>query len=199
MKLKLFSSFLLVLLLLFSTSCDDDLKYVGSDIQPGGDDVSLEVDTFLIKAKTISLNDSIYAWTLTGLLGKFDDSYLGSVKADYLSEFYCPDSAAFIKGYGDLTIDSVRLHVNFVRYTGDSLAPMGLSVYRVTSPLKNTFYTNINPADYCDMSDVLGQATYSINQAKRYKISSSLTVRSLIINLDNRVGEEFYDESKKRK
>lgn len=173
-------------------ACDDDLNSVGSNIQPGGDDINVEVDTFTVKVKTVSL-DSIYALSSTALLGKYEDEIFGSIQSDFLCEFTCPiDSIKFEKGT-DLTIDSVQIDLNFVNYSGDTLAPMGLSIYKVTSPLDKSYYTNVDPTKYCNMQEVLSQQTYSIAKASSYT-SNSTRVRTIVSNLDKKIGYDFYEE-----
>lgn len=172
-------------------SCDDDLNTVGSNIQPGGDDILVETDTFFIKARTVPL-DSIYAWSTNPLLGKYEDDIFGTIRADFLCEFNRPDSVQFLGE--DVKIDSVMISVTFIEYSGDTLAPMGLAAYELNSQLTNNFYTNVNPADYCDMSKVLGTGSYTIASATKYT-SNDIIMRTVRAIIPKSLGERFYQES----
>lgn len=189
MKIKSFILGLFTVLLFIS--CDDDLKTVGSNIQPEGDDILVETDTFFIKARTIPL-DSIYAWSTNPLLGKYEDEIFGTIQSDYLCEFNCPDSVRFLGE--DVKIDSVMVSVTFIEYSGDTLAPMGLAAYELNSTLTNNFYTNVDPAAYCDMSKVLGTGSYTITTASKYT-SNNVVMRTVRATIPNSLGERFYQES----
>lgn len=171
-------------------ACDDDLNNVGASIIPKGDEIEVAVDTFDVKIRTIKV-DSLYAWSTTGLLGKYEDDIFGSIKSDYMTEFYCYN-ASFLSD--EAIIDSVQLDIDFYYHYGDTLAPMGLSVYKLTNQLNGDFYTNIDPKKYCDMSQMLGQQIYTIAQTATSTTSSGLVIRTLTVDLNKKVGEEFYTE-----
>lgn len=197
------TSFLLLLASFFIISCDDDMNTIGSSIQPGGDIITIIADTFGVSSETILMGD-VYARSNDAVLGKYEDPFFGSIKAEYLFEFKAADSLNFKAEhlhylYIFQNIDSVQLTLTFTDYVGDSLAPMGVSAYKLTSPLKRDYYTNVNPADYCDMSNVLGQTTYAVYHTNRY--ISPITgayFRTLSIDFDTIIGKQFFEESKKK-
>ncbi len=185
--------FLGLLIISSIVACDDDLNSVGSGIQPGGDGIAVKTDTFDMQLKTV-LVDSIYAWSTASLLGEYEDEIFGTIKSDYLSEFYCPNGITFLGDSIDKTntvkIDSVQISINYIEFNGDTISPMGASIYKVTTNLTNNFYTNVDPKKYCDMQNMLGQQTYSIAGSKRY----SNGMRSVVVDLPSKVGEDFYHE-----
>lgn len=188
--MKLIAYFLaLVFTALLLLSCDDDLNKVGGSVLPEKDKIQVEADTFKVKVRTVEI-DSLYAWSTTGLLGKYEDDVFGSIKSDYMSEFYCYEGKFLSK---EARIDSVQLDIEFYYHYGDTLAPMGLSVYKLTNPLTGDFFTNINPSKYCDMTELLGQQIYSIAQTSKYT-SDDLVIRRLTVDLNKSLGEEFYKE-----
>jgi hypothetical protein len=191
---------LLILAITFSTitfvACDDDLTSLGSSIQPGGDDIFVGSDTINLTAVTRSFNDSVYARTIYGLLGEYSDLIFGNIKSDYLCEFYCAENSAFADPYKmGIIIDSVRLNTEFTYFTGDTVSPMGLSVYEVTKPLKAFFFTSVNPENYCDMQKLLGQSIFSIQDVPDTVISST-RIRTISTNLNLELGKRFYKEWK---
>ncbi|MDR1883131.1 MAG: DUF4270 domain-containing protein [Prevotella sp.] len=194
MKIK---TLLIPAIALFSmafVACDDDLNSLGSSIQPGGDDIFVGSDTLTIKAVTRSFGDSVYIHTVHGLLGEYTDPVFGKIKSDYLCEFYCAENITFKNpDKKTVDIDSVRLNTEFSYFTGDTVSPMGLSVYEVTKPLKAFFFTSVNPGDYCDMKKVLGQSIFSIQDVPDTIIGSTI-IRSISTSLDLELGKRFYKE-----
>jgi hypothetical protein len=185
MKIKsLFVAAVIALPLLF-IACNDDLNTLGGSIQPPSDTISVATDTVLLQARTTKL-DSIYARTTYGVLGKYEDDVFGTIKSDYLCQMYYPDDVVFKGKFKQ--IDSTQFVIDYVTFFGDSLAPMGLSVYQVTSPLEGNYYTNIDPAKYCDMSKVLASEAFTIHGSKR-----SGTARRVIADLGTDFGQSFYD------
>ncbi|GAB6012605.1 DUF4270 domain-containing protein [Viscerimonas tarda] len=191
--------FVLVLTAVFAVSCDDDVNSIGGDIQPGSDEILIITDTVNVSARTILMND-IYARSTSAILGKYEDPLFGTIKSEYLFEFKGADNLIFgniniRKENLFIDVDSVQLAVTFLEYTGDSLAPMGVSAYELTSPLKRDFYTNVDPRSYCNMTKPLGQKTYTIDQSKLYtSISTGESFRTLTIDVDTLIGRKFVNE-----
>ncbi|SBV95948.1 DUF4270 domain-containing protein [uncultured Dysgonomonas sp.] len=196
MKIKTLLILAITLSTLTFVACDDDLTSLGSSIQPGGDDIFVGSDTLSLTAVTRSFNDSVYARTVYGLLGEYTDPIFGKIKSDYLCEFYCAENSTFADPYKmGITIDSVRLNTEFTYFAGDTVSPMGLSVYEVTKPLKAFFFTSVNPENYCDMQKLLGQSIFSIQDVPDTVISST-RIRTISTNLNLELGQRFYNEWK---
>jgi len=195
MELKSLLGVLLISLVFAFSACDDDLNSVGSSIQSGGNQILVKADTAYVLAKTISLNDSVFARTTSGLLGRYNDDTYGNIKSDYLSEFYSrimPEDKIFQDNVEEL--DSIQFTMDFLTFAGDSLAPMGVSVYKVTTPLRSNFFTNINPSDYCDMSKPLGQKGYTVANAIKTYYNGTL-IRTVAVDIDMQLAQDLYDES----
>ncbi len=94
MKIKslfaIFSFFIFLTLI----SCDDDLNVIGGSIQSPSDTISVRVDTIPLEVRTVSV-DSVYARTIKGVLGKYDDETFGTIKSDYMCQFYFPEETKF--------------------------------------------------------------------------------------------------------
>lgn len=189
MRVSSLIGFLFFCSILFS-SCDDDLRSVGGNIQPGGDDVLLEVDSFNVSAKTVEMGN-IYVRNTTGLLGRYEDDTYGTVLSEYLTEFACPDSLYFRETFNK--VDSTKILVAFQTYVGDSIAPMGVSFYQLTKKLDKNYYTNVNPANYCDMSKLLASTSYTIRKTAYESTSSK--VRIIEANMGD-WGQKLYEATK---
>lgn len=166
MKIKSFFTLISFFTFLIFISCDDDMNSIGTSLQPPSDTISVMPDTIAIKARTISMLDSVYARTYQGILGKYEDDVFGTIKSDYLCQFYLPDDMKFVDNFE--AIDSVKFSIGFSDYKGDSLSPMGLSVYKVTSQLPEYFYTNADPSKYCDMKQTLANEAFTIAGSNSY-------------------------------
>lgn len=195
MKIKTLLSLAIAFFAVVFVACDDDLGQLGESIQPKDDDINAKGDTISLKAATYSFEDSVYARTVNGLLGEYIDPVFGKVKSDYMTELFCPDSMGFKNPNNKkITIDSVLLKTEFIDFTGDSVAPMGLSVYEVTEPLKAFFFTSVDPAKYTsNMSKLLGQNIFSIQDLPDTVISG-YHLRTISTQLNLSLGERFYKE-----
>lgn len=181
------------LFLIFS-SCGDSLTELGGNIYPPGDGVEFGVDSVYLTAKTVSMEDSIFARTIKGVLGEYDDPTFGKVKSDYMCQFYNPGKNSLYFKEGFISIDSVFFSVDFTTFYGDTTAQMGVSVYEVNRSLDRNFYTKFDPAEYYSKSDLLGQTAYSIAGVQKNKLpNSSVFQRLLSVDLGVGFGQRFYD------
>lgn len=163
MKIK-FLPIIAVLALAF-VACDDTLSDVGSSIQPSEDQLEVFTDTLGVGGKTV-LVDSIYARTYYGLLGTYTDKEYGTISSDYLCQYYCPKGLIDKEESLITSIDSMTLELRYAKkgsWVGNPDAPMGVTIYEVNKALAKDFYTNTNPAEYCDKSVNLGEVGYTIN------------------------------------
>ncbi|NLY25874.1 MAG: DUF4270 domain-containing protein [Bacteroidales bacterium] len=186
---------------ILTLSCNDTLDQVGFSIQPGKDRLTVGIDTLFMQARTVQV-DSIYAKTKYPVLGEYIDPVFGSVKSDYIGEFYFPQGAGFKTG---ATIDSVRVVVSYSTMMGDSLAPMELSVYEVTKSLEGVSnYTHNDPEAYADMSAPLGRevftgknSTYRTETYSSGYTSQEYKVYDINVKLPDELGEKFLNEYNK--
>ncbi len=186
-----FRSLLVALVLIAGllSGCNDDLNYVGGTIQPDGDKIDVQVDSFMMTASTVKI-DSIYAKTSSGYLGHFYDPQFGDYKADFICQFYCKEGYTFAKEPIDGKIDSVEFVILFDSYIGDSLSPMKAEVFPVVKSLDRNYYTNIQPESYCDMQNSLGGQAYTIYDAVNATKSDTIRIR-----LKDELGQRIYDET----
>ena len=183
--------------------CNDELNLVGPSIQPESDQLIVYADTFELKANTF-LVDSIYSRTTRALLGNFEEDLFGTQKADYMCQFYCPEDFNFKHTPIDNKIDSSEFRIVYYSALGDSLAPMNAQLYQLNETLPKEFYTNIDPNKYYSKSDLLAEKMYS-----SYDMSLSDSIKaviaanhgkyplSIVMDLPNQFGQNFYEQSEK--
>jgi hypothetical protein len=183
-------------------ACDDTISNVGIGTQPDRDKISV-YDTIISieSARTVKL-DSIYVKTVKGFVGNFYDPDYGDIKAGFICQYYpslaFADSGVIKNGAGK-EIDSVRLHLYYTSFFGDSLAPMEVSVYPVIKkPVDENYYTNINPADYCDLSKAWARKSYTARDLNVSDSMNSLSTyyKNISIQLPIEWGQQLYDSYK---
>ena len=198
MKIKQHLIAILCLGILILSGCDDNASLVGGMIVPDSDKITVYADTFQIQASTIK-RDSLFAKTTNGLLGEYYDPLYGRLKADYLCQFYCEDNFQFYKTPYNNKIDSIYLTLYYMTI-GDPNTPMQIQVFPVNKPLDKVYYTNVDPADYCDLTNELGSLVYTgFGGAIIDSVASSSGTyyyyRKLEIHLPLELGQNIYDET----
>jgi len=180
--------------------CDDGMNLVGNVLIPDNDKITVYADTFHIKASTIR-RDSLFAKTTNGLVGEYFDPLYGRLKSDYLCQFYCEDNFRFYKTPNGNKIDSIYLTLDYIErmVIGNPDIPMQIQVFPVTQPLDKVYYSNVDPADYCDLKNELGSLVYTASNGiaiDSFTTSSSkYYVKRLEILLPHELGQKFYDET----
>lgn len=198
MKLQTLYKLLFVFTILVFMSCNDTIDKLGFTIQPGNDRVTVGTDTLILTSRTVKV-DSVYSKTKYPILGEYIDPVFGTVRSDYVGEFYYPETMSFKQG---AEIDSVMLTISYTSILGDSLAPMQLAVYKVKERLpRGNRYTNFDPTPKVDMSAPLGKQIFTgRNNTYRTEIYQSGTAYEEIkiyeINtaLPKSIGQSFLDE-----
>ncbi|MDR1783990.1 MAG: DUF4270 domain-containing protein [Dysgonamonadaceae bacterium] len=189
--------FLLLILAHLIISCEDDYSKIGVSIQPDENRINIFDTTVTITTETVKM-DSVYAKTVNGFLGDYYDPAYGSVKAGYVCQFYPSVGITYPDSVIDGKIDSVILQISYYTCFGDSLTPMEASVYKVNKPLVKTYYTNSNPAEFCDMTKPFAKYGYT---ARNLSVSDSLLQATsylhwISIPLDKQFGQAYFEQYK---
>lgn len=201
MKLQTISKILFLIAAVVLMSCNDTLDKLGFTIQPDNDRITVGADTLILTSKTVKV-DSVFSKTKYPILGEYIDPVFGTVRSDYVGEFYYPDIMSF---KDDAEIDSVMLTVSYTSILGDSLSPMQLAVYKVKDRLpRGKNYTNFDPRPLVDMTEPLGRQIFTgRNNTYRTEIYQSGTsyqeIKIYEINtmLPKSIGQSFLDEYRK--
>ncbi|MDR2956139.1 MAG: DUF4270 domain-containing protein [Prevotella sp.] len=182
------------LAVVYFIACSDNLSELGGTIQPDGDGIFVGTETVRLTAETVSYKDSVYARTVYGILGEYIDPVVGRTKSDYMCEFYCPENMSFDDD--DCKIDSVYLETQFIYYTGDTVAPMGVEVYAVKESLQPFFFTSVNPKKYIgENPELYGRTTFTVQDTPD-TIMSSVRYRRISTRLKTSLGEMLYGKWK---
>jgi len=181
------------------SGCDINSSFVGNVITPKEDFITAYLDTFQITATTVK-KDSIFAKTTFGFLGQYMDPLYGRLNADFLCQFYCEEEFQFKKTPYHNEIDSIYVALYYYE-TGDLNSPFEFQIFPVTKPLDKVYYTNADPADYCDLNNLWGSQVYSaasgVLRDSLWDASSASYIyyRSIEILLPKELGQKIYEET----
>lgn len=203
MKLKtIYRILTITFVTILTVSCNDTLDKIGFSIQPDIDRLTVGIDTLHLQARTVQV-DSMFGKTNYPVLGEYADPVFGSIKSDYIAEFYLSKNMGFKDG---AIIDSVRVEVIYSQLMGDTIAPMKLSVYKVINSLKGSDdFTNVDPTKFSDMTAPLGEQSFtganSTYRIKTYTAEDYSTVNYrefyVSVKLPETIGETFLSEYNK--
>ena len=203
MKKKSLLYYILALWPAFFVACNDTLDGIGTTIQPSNDKLVVGTDTLQLSSKTVDV-EKVFSKTKYPVLGEYIDPVFGTIRANYVGEFYYPEGTAF-KSLKDIAIESVRLTISYLSIIGDSVAPMTVEVYKINKQLpKNQDYTRFNASQYADMSAPLGEQTFSgKNSTSHFETDYSgttprkITVYDINVELPETIGTDFLAEYRK--
>lgn len=166
------------------------------NVLPSEDIISLKTDTFHIDADTVKV-DRIPLKNASNvlLLGFYTDSVYGRTDAEILTQLNCPTDWSFSP---DTVAGSVKL-VLLLKYDYSSIVlsdsndvvtisayEMNLATLDLPSPSATTYYSDIDPALYCDKTDTLGVFKDTIenikNNGSAIEIPLSNTLRDKLIS-----------------
>ena len=122
----------------------------------------IEDSSFVITGHSVR-NDRVQMRTTSKMLGSLQADGYGSLSAEAVT-MWMPAMHIDTTGIKPEWIDSCRLMLNLPYrngFTGNPLAPMRLSVYRLNRPLPSPIYSDFDPTDYYDEEDLLASDSYS--------------------------------------
>lgn len=150
-------------------SCEDNSN-VGNSLS--NTDVSVIADSsFTVTGSSVAI-PRVKARTSSQLVGEIKADNYGSLSSGVVTEMM-PVGNIVSDGVTEETIDRVRL-VMYTRaesgFTGDSIVPMQLSVYKLNKTLPNPIYSDFDPKDYYDESAPLATATYTTSDMDKSSV-----------------------------
>jgi len=159
----------------------------------------IEDSSFVITGHSV-LNDRVQMRTSTKMLGALSAAGFGTIKAEAVT-MWMPSMNIDTAGIKPANIDSCRLILKLPYtngFTGDSVAPMRLNVYRLNKPLPNPIYSDFDPAGYYDSSDLLASEAYSpcsgtVQTLESYVTGTLVmdTVRTISIPVPTQLGRDL--------
>ena len=158
--MKQFINVLLALsALLCMIACTDET--IGVSITDSVSSI-IEDSSFVITGQSVR-NDRVQMRTSTKMLGSLHADGFGTLTAEAVT-MWMPAVSLDTTGVSAELIDSCRLKLripNSNGFTGDSLAPMRLDVYRLNKALPTPIYSDFDPTGYYDSNDLLASESYS--------------------------------------
>ncbi len=179
-------------MLMLAASCNDETSTVGTSLVT--DEVEIIVDsTFTVTGRTVS-NSSVQSRTITQLLGRLNAREYGSFSSDVVTQ-YLPSFGVDTTGVTANEIDSVQmvLLMEADGFTGDSIVPMGINVYKLDRQLPSPIFSNFDPTDYYSESGLMGSAVYTAANNSFYN-TAGVALRSIYIDLPLSFGREIYQK-----
>ena len=140
----------LVIAALTFAACDDTTEGIGGSITNKIDNINISNSTFNVTTKSI-VADSVLSRNNTGLIGKMKDPETGNyVKGDYMTQLgvlpiFSVDTLDIKKANnGSIEADSCYLLVSYNASYGDTIAPMKVTAYEMTEPMREDqeYYSN---------------------------------------------------------
>lgn len=140
----------LVIAALTFAACDDTTEGIGGSITNKIDNINISNSAFNVTTKSI-VADSVLSRNNTGLIGKMKDPETGNyVKGDYMTQLgvlptFSVDTLDIKKANNDsIEADSCYLLVSYNASYGDTIAPMKVTAYEMTEPMREDqeYYSN---------------------------------------------------------
>ena len=164
----------------------------------------IEDSSFVITGHSVR-NDRVQMRTSTKMLGVIHADGFGDLAAEAVTS-WMPAISIDTAGTSAEWIDSCRLKLRLPYrngFTGDSLAPMRLDVYRLNKPLPSPIYSDFDPTGYYDSSDLLASESYSpssgwMEVATSYESGTAAydTVRVISVPMPTQLGRELFNTYK---
>ncbi len=159
-------------------ACDDDVSPIGGSITKGEATISIDTTLFDLKATPV-VNDRYDARSGALMLGCIDVPEYGRLDCSFVTRLMCVTSLPAADTIPQERVDSciLRLGMGKYNFTGDSLAPQQLSVYKLTKQLPSDISNDFVPVpgEYYDPSSPLGKKTFT---------ASNMGVEDSLINTD---------------
>ncbi len=157
--------------------------------------VIIEDSSFTITGNSV-YNAKVQSRTITQLLGRISDNAYGNLSSEIVTQLM-PALALDTTRVTVNTIDSCKLMLRIPEtggFTGDSLVPMRLTVYRLTKQLPNPIYSDFDPTGYYDPEAPIADCAYSVatTQIGVYNSQSTTSYLELAVTLPVEIAREIF-------
>lgn len=183
--------------LAISLAACEEASNIGSSIVE--DQVEVVIDSEFTITGYSQPNNTRYARTSNQLLGTIQAEGYGDLSSDFVAQFM-PANKLMTDGVTAENVDSVKLRMFMSEgaLVGDSVAPLGLEVYKLNRQLPNTVAEFTQPADYYDPSGLIARKTYTASVIgypdSLAEIFTSQSVRVVDVKLPLELGREFFNK-----
>lgn len=184
-----------LLVLVLSTSCNDELSQIGESIQAENDKVYSYKHFLQFEASTVQSPRLYSGLSTAGLIGTLSDPTYGDFSADFVAQVRSARGFKFSHTPINGEVDSVELRLLLNGHTGLISSPLLLSVYEAPLGFEGDNYSESSLRKYADASRLLGESTVSLDKSVRSWVSGADTITYLPIKLDKALGQRIYDMS----
>ena len=173
-------------------SCTDDT--IGSSIADTRSSV-IEDSSFVITGTSVP-NSRLLSRTSTQLVGRIKAAGFGTLESQVVTQFM-PALRIDTAGVTADLIDScsLKLRVPYTGgFTGDTLMPMRLNVYKLDRKLPTPIYSDFDPAPYYNPANLLGAAPYSMSSAQlAYDNTTQAYYREVSVPMPVTLAQEMFN------
>lgn len=175
-------------------ACDENVSQTGSSLVEGETQIINQED-FTVNGQSTP-NTSVRSRTVLQLLGRLSAEGYGDISSDIVCQ-YMPAANIDTFDVAREDIDSVKLVLTMYKggFAGDSVAPMGLTVHRLTRQLQSPLYSDFDPAGYYDPTPI-GSTVYSAKIAGSSAVgtdSEGSVYKNIYVDLPLSIGQDLYD------
>ncbi|MDE6854307.1 MAG: DUF4270 domain-containing protein, partial [Muribaculaceae bacterium] len=174
-----------------AVSCDDTVSPIGTSL--AGTTVEIIVDSaYTVEGRSVIVND-IRPKTSDLLIGRINIPEFGVLSSDVVTQFL-PSTVLDTADFTSANVDSIFLNLRYNKtaFTGDSVAPMGLSVYPLTTQLTNTISSAYDPSGKYDSQKLLGSSIYTAGNVHPTSTEITSTTRSIDVKLPQELGRRLF-------
>ena len=180
-----------VLAPVLAVACSDS-SGIGNSL--ADESVTIVVDSNFTLTGTSVENPVVQSRTLSQLIGALDAKGFGSIRSDFVGQFM-PSLALDTVDITSENIDSVKLFMQMTRgnFTGDSLVPMGLEVFRLNKDLPYPIYSDFDPDGYYNSANPYASGVYVASTINEPDSVKKLSIIYVAMHLPVDFGREMYD------
>ncbi|MCH5327619.1 MAG: DUF4270 family protein [Coprobacter sp.] len=181
------------------TACNDDINQIGTSINDTFLSI-IEDSTFSQQITVTSIPvEAIPNRTLTQLIGAIDMPGYGTLQSGFMTQLVPYQQLNFNAIYEGI-VDSLVVTFTFPgnAFTGDSLAPMQLTVYELEKELPAQLLSNIDPEaeGYVDLSKPIGQTSYSASNLDTRAATTNPAYKTIEVKLSDELRDRLFEACK---
>ena len=182
---------LIALLTMAFIACDDESTTIGSSLT--GDNVEIIIDSSFTVSGTTYRVDYIQPKTTNQLIGSIMIPGYGTISSEVVTQFL-PSTLLDTANYTAANLDSMLLNLSYLPtdFTGDSVAPLGVSAYELTKQLPSDIRSDFNPSGYYSTTP-LGSTMYNASTIDD-ATTLALGYRQIKVKLPLELGKSIFND-----
>lgn len=173
--------------------CNDGSQ-IGSSIADG--QITVTIDSAFTVTGHSQAIEKVQSRTISQLFGRIDAAGYGRLSSDVVTQFMPAtplDTNIVVEN-----IDSLHLVLGVQKgeFIGDSIAPLGINVYRLNKQLPSPIYSDFDPTDYFSSNELLSSTIYNISDNSAGK-SYSDGHTEITVKLPVELGRDLFRQYEK--